>query len=38
MCPAAGYTWLAMREAIANARLGEEQIRSDRSTKTCGNG
>jgi 3-oxoacyl-[acyl-carrier-protein] synthase I len=38
MCPAAGYSWLAMREAIANAGLGDEQIRSDRTGLVAGAG
>ncbi|MEJ8566514.1 beta-ketoacyl-ACP synthase I [Elongatibacter sediminis] len=38
MCPAAGYATLAMREAIAQAGLDEEQIRSDRTGLVAGAG
>ncbi|QKK03822.1 MAG: beta-ketoacyl-ACP synthase I [Pseudomonadota bacterium] len=38
MCPAAGYGWLAMREAIASAGLEEAQIRSERTGLVAGTG
>jgi 3-oxoacyl-[acyl-carrier-protein] synthase I len=38
MCPASGYTWLAMREAIEQAGLEEAMIRSDRTGLVAGSG
>jgi 3-oxoacyl-[acyl-carrier-protein] synthase I len=38
MCPASGYTWLAMREAIEQAGLDEAMIRSDRTGLVAGSG
>jgi len=38
MCPAAGYTYLAMREAIADAGLDDEQVRSERTGLVAGAG
>ncbi len=38
MCPASGYSWLAMREAIERAGLDEAMIRSDRTGLVAGSG
>ena len=38
MCPASGYTWLAMREAIEQAGLDDAMIRSDRTGLVAGSG
>ncbi|WP_376695642.1 beta-ketoacyl synthase N-terminal-like domain-containing protein [Wenzhouxiangella sp. EGI_FJ10305] len=38
MCPAAGYAWQAMREAIEGSGLDERQVRSDRTGLVAGAG
>lgn len=38
MCPASGYTWLAMREAMDQAGLGESMVRSNRTGLVAGSG
>lgn len=38
MCPASGYAWLAMREAIEQAGLDDPMIHSDRTGLVAGSG
>jgi len=38
MCPAAGYAWQAMREAIEGSGLDEQQVRSERTGLVAGAG
>lgn len=38
MCPASGYAWLAMREAIAHSGLSDDAVRSERSGLVAGAG
>jgi len=38
MCPAAGYAWLAMGEAIASAGLDERRVKSERTGLVAGTG
>src|SRR5699024_8960740 len=38
MCPASGYAWLAMREAIAQSGLSEDVVRSERTGLVAGAG
>lgn len=38
MCPASGYAWLAMREAIERAGLDEAVLKSDRTGLVAGSG
>lgn len=38
MCPAAGYTYLAMQEAIEQAGLTDEQVRANTTGVVCGTG